>query len=132
MKLSAHSKNRLLESLSLYKVPKEYADPLVNYLVHGFHPGGFWNAVLANDFMTAMAKSHPANTVDALKNVVSWIMNSLHHGTTHGSYTIVDQWLEKTPEERRGTLETLGLIYSEHTEIILILKETPTYEPQLW
>lgn len=132
MTLTTHSKNKLLETFSQYEVPKEYADPIFNYLVHGFHPGSFWNAVFANDFMRAMGSSHPANSVAALKKTVAWIMNNLHHGTTHGSYEIVEAWLKKTPEERRGTLEQLGLIYTEESEIILILKDTPTHEPHLW
>lgn len=95
MKLSNHSKNKFLETLAQYEVPKEYADPVFNYLVHGYHPGGFWNAVFANDFMGAMARSHPANTIVALKKTVSWMMNHLINGTTHGSYEVVDAWLKK-------------------------------------
>ena len=132
MKLTAHSKNRLMETLAQYEVPKEYADPIFNYLVYGFHPGGFWNAVFANDFMSAMGRSHPANTIVALKKVVSWMMNHLNNGTTHGSYEVVDAWLKKTPEERREVLEALRLVYSEQSEIVMILKDVPTHEPHLW
>lgn len=130
--LTAHSKNKLLETLAQYEVPKEYADPVFNYLVHGYHPGGFWNAVFANDFMGAMARSHPANTIVALKKTVSWMMNHLINGTTHGSYEVVDAWLKKNPAERREVLEALGLVYSEQSEIVMILKDVPTHEPHLW
>lgn len=130
--LAAHSKNKMMETFSQYEVPKEYADPIFNYLVHGFHPGSFWNSVFANDFMSAVGKSHPANTIGALKKTVSWIMNHMLSGTTHGSYEIVEAWLKKTPEERRATLENLRLIYSEKQEIVMILKDEPTYEPHLW
>lgn len=132
MKLSKYSKNKLLETLAQYEVPKEYADPVFNYLVHGYHPGGFWNAVFANDFMGAMARSHPANTIVALKKTVSWMMNHLINGTTHGSYEVVDAWLKKNPAERREVLEALGLVYSEQSEIVMILKDVPTHEPHLW
>lgn len=132
MKLSKHSKNKMLETMSQYEVPKEYADPIFNYLVHGYHPGGFWNAVFANDFMGAMTRSHPANSVPALKKTVSWIMNHLINGTTHGSYEVVDAWFKKTPAERREILEALGLVYSEQSEIVMILKDVPTHEPHLW
>ena len=132
MKLSNHSKNKFLETLAQYEVPKEYADPVFNYLVHGYHPGGFWNAVFANDFMGAMARSHPANTIVALKKTVSWMMNHLINGTTHGSYEVVDAWLKKIPAERREVLEALGLVYSEQSEIVMILKDVPTHEPHLW
>ena len=132
MTLTAHSRNKLLETFAQYEVPKEYADPIFNYLVHGFHPGGFWNAVFANDFMSAMARSHPANSVAALKKTVSWIMNHLVNGVTHGSYEVVKEWLKKPAEERRAILEAVGLVYSEQTEIVMILKDVPTHEPHLW
>jgi hypothetical protein len=130
--LTAHSRNKFMGTFALYEVPKEYADPIFNYLVHGYHPGGFWNAVLANDFMSAMGRSHPANTIVALKKIVSWMMNHLVNGTTHGSYEVVDEWLKKPAEERRDILEALGLVYSEKQEIFMILKDEPTHEPQLW
>jgi hypothetical protein len=132
MNLTKYSENRFMRTFAQYEVPKDYADPIFNYLVHGFHPGGFWNAVLANDFMGAMARSHPANTVSALKKVVSWIMNHLVNGTTHGSYEVVDAWVKKTVEERRDILEAMGLVYSVKQEIVMILKDEPTHEPQLW
>lgn len=132
MKLTAHSKNRLLETFAQYEVPQVYVDPIFNYLVHGFNPGSFWNAVLANDCMGAIARSHPANTITALKNAVSWIMNHLVNGTTHGSYAVVDTWLKKSEKERRDVLEASGLIYSEAQEIIMILKDVPIVEPHLW
>jgi hypothetical protein len=132
MKLSKHSKNKFMETFAQYEVPKEYADPIFNYLVHGFHPGSFWESVFANDFMSAMGRSHPANSVYALKKTVSWIMNHLVNGTTHGSYEVVDEWLKKPAEERRELLEVLGLVYTEQQEIVLILKDEPTHKPHLW
>lgn len=132
MKLSVHSKNRMMGTFSQYEVPKEYADPIFNYLVHGFHPGSFWNSVFANDFMSAIGRSHPANTVASLKKAVSWVMNYMVNGATHGSYEIVDEWLKKTPEDRREYLEAMGLVYTEKQEIVMILKEVPTHEVHLW
>lgn len=130
--LTAHSKNKFLETFAQYEVPKEYADPIFNYLVHGYHPGSFWHSVFANDFMSAIGRSHPANTVASLKKAVSWVMNYMVNGATHGSYEIVDEWLKKTPEDRREYLEAMGLVYTEKQEIVMILKEVPTYEPHLW
>jgi hypothetical protein len=130
--LTIHSRNRLLNTFALHGVSKEYADPLYNYLVHGFHPGSFWTAVLANDFMAAIGSSHPANTVPALKKVGTWLSDYLPEGTARGSYEAFKQWLELSPEERRATLESLRLIYPGPEEIILLLKETPTVEPVLW
>ena len=131
MKLTEHSRNRLLNTFALHGVPNEYADPLMNYLVHGFHPGSFWAAVLANDFMAAIASSHPGNTVGALKKVVTWLNDSLEYGVAWGTPDAVEHWLKMTPEDRRSVLETNRLVYTEREEVILILKDTPTVEPIL-
>ncbi len=132
MKLTPHSQNRLLSTFALHEVPKEYADPLYNYLVHGFQPGSFWEAVLANDFMAAIGSSHPSNTVGALKRVVTWLNDTLEHGVAWGTPDAVQHWLKMTPENRRQVLETNHLVYTEYDEVILILKDTPTVEPILW
>lgn len=132
MNLTIHSRNRLLGTFALHEVPKEYADSLYNYLVHGFHPGSFWTAVLANDFMAAIGSSHPVNTIPALKTVGTWLSDYLPRGTAWGSYEAFKQWLELSPEERRSKLENLRLIHTGPDEVILLLKETPTAEPILW
>jgi hypothetical protein len=82
--------------------------------------------------MSAMARSHPANSIPELKKTVSWIMNHLVNGVTHGSYEVVKEWLKMPVEERREILEAMGLVYSEQQEIFMILKDKPTHEPHLW
>jgi hypothetical protein len=135
MKLTKYSSNRLLNTFALWDVSKEYAECLMNYLVHGFHPGSFWYYVLVNDFNRAIMSSHPGNTIPALKNVVGW-MNDYRlrgaPGRVWGSQEIVEEWLELSSQERRTTLEALGLIYTEKEEMILILRDEPTHEPTLW
>jgi len=131
MKLTKHSTNKLLNSLAQYSVSKEYADPLFNYLVYGFNPGSFWTAVLANDFLSAMAKSHPANNINALKNVGCWIINEMPY-KAYSSYQKVNDWSELSEDVRRAYLEEKKLIHTEKEEIVLILKDEPTVEPILW
>ncbi len=131
MKLSKHSTNKLLGSLAQYHVTKEYADPLFNYLVYGFNPGSFWTAVLANDFLSAMAKSHPANSVDCLKKAGSWIINEMPY-KAYGSYDKVHEWTNLDEAVRRAYLEEKKLIHTGQEEIVLILKDVPTTEPMLW
>jgi hypothetical protein len=132
MNLTVYSRNRLLNTFALHQVPKEYADPLYNYLVHGFHPGSFLAAVLSNDFMATIGSSHPANTVGALKRVVTWLNDTIEHGVAWGTPEAVQHWLQMTDDERRSVLETNRLVYTEREEVILILKDTPTNEPILW
>jgi hypothetical protein len=129
MNLTNLSKYKLYNSLKNYSVSKDYADPIYNYLVHGFNPGSFFTALLANDFMGAVSRSHPGNTIPALKNLVTWIVNELPIGVTHGSYEIVDAWTRLSTEERRVVLEQQKLIYSEKDEIIKILKGVEAVEP---
>ena len=132
MTLTEHSRNRLLNTFALHCVPKDFADPLYNYLVHGFQPGSFWTAVLSNDFMAAIGSSHPSNTVPALKRAVTWLNSTLEHGVAWGTPEAVQHWLLMTPEDRRKVLETNRLVYTEYDELILILKDQPTVEPVLW
>ena len=131
MQLTVHSKNRLLSTFAQWDVAKDFADPLYNYLVHGFHPGSFWYNVLVNDFHRAILSSHPSNTVPALKKTVSWLTNTLPD-SVWGTPKAVATWLELPTDIRRATLESLRLIYTGEEEVILLLKETPTHEPHLW
>lgn len=129
--LTEHSKNRLLSTFARWEVPNDFADPLYNYLVHGFHPGSFWYCVLCNDFAKAILASHSSNTVPALKNAVSWLVNTLPR-SIWGSSEVIAEWLELSTQHRRARLESLDLIYTGEEEVILLLKGTPTHEPNLW
>lgn len=132
MKLANLSKYKLYNNMAQYEVAKDYADPIYGYLVHGFEPGSFFTSVLANDFSNAISHSHPSNTIPALKNLVIWMGNELPKDVTHGSYEIVAKWLEKSSEERRVVLERYRLIYTEHDEVIRILKGEVAVEPVFW
>ena len=50
MKLTKYSHNRLYETFAKWQVPKDFAEPMANYLVYGYSPGGCFTSVLANDF----------------------------------------------------------------------------------
>jgi hypothetical protein len=131
MKLSEHSKNRLLKTFADWSVPKDYADPMYNYLVYGFEPGSFFTAVLANDFCSAIQRSHPANTIEALKHLVGWMRDAVPLQAM-GSYQAVKVWTSLDHEQRRALLEWRGLIYSAEDEMMLVLQGERTIEPILW
>jgi hypothetical protein len=128
MKLSPHSRKRLLTSLAHWQVPQDYADPIYNYLVFAFEPGSFFTAVLANDFGGAIASSHPANTIGSLKRLVGWIINSMPT-KAYGNYVKVDEWLKMSNDERRAILVSCDLVYTEEDEVMLALKGEPSAEP---
>jgi hypothetical protein len=131
MKLSEHSRNRLLHSFSLWDVQQEYSQHVSDYLVNGWNPGGFYTAVLANDFMSAVIRSHPGNQIDALKGLAGWISNTMPTAAW-GSYDRVQTWLRMSPEDRRTVLEQADLIYDTKTEMWLVLKNEHTTNPYEW
>jgi hypothetical protein len=132
MNITKFSRNRMMLSATRWSVPRDYFEPLYNYLVHGFEPGSFWVAVLANDFMRAVQSSHPANTMDALKNTVGWIQDAFPL-ESYGNRFIVEDWVNRSGHDRRRILESACMIYTEQEEIILGLKgEQPAPEPMMW
>jgi hypothetical protein len=131
MQLTKFSKDRMLLNASRWTVPRDYFDPLFNYLVHGFEPGSFWTAVLCNDFMTAIQSSHPSNTIEALKNTVGWIRDTFPP-ESYGDYHRVEQWIALAPGYRRMSLEAANMIYTEQQEIMKGLRGEKTFEPFLY
>jgi hypothetical protein len=131
MKLSAHSKNRLMETFQLWAVPKEFADPMYNYLVYGYEPGSCFTAVLANDFAGAIQRSHPGNTIEAFKALTGWI-NDIVPLTAKGSYQAVGAWTNLEPAQRRAILERGRLVFTAEDEMMLVLAGEKTIEPVLW
>jgi hypothetical protein len=131
MKLTNYSRNLLLGSFAKWDVPKDFADPMYNYLVHGYSPGGFFTSVLANDFHGAIARSHPGNHMESLKSLGGWITDCAPR-EAHGGYDAVSNWCYLLPKARRQILEEYGLVYTEQQEIMMALQSQPTTEPVLY
>lgn len=104
-----------------WEVPKEWADTLFNYMVHGFDPGGMFTSMLANDAAMMIMRSHPSNTLQAYKAALGWINQDMPK-IARGSYEAVMAWTELEADQRRLVLEEHGLIYTEQQEIMLALK----------
>lgn len=131
MKLAEHSRNQLLETFAHWSVPKDFADPMYNYLVYGWAPGSCFSSVLANDFAGAIARSHPGNTVEAFKALVGWIDSTVPE-EAWGSYQAVTAWSNLSTMERRAILERNRLVFTEEDEMMLVLSGTRTHEPMLY
>jgi len=123
MYLTKLSERRLLKSFKEWQVDDEFATPIYNYLVHGYSPGSFFTSVLANDFMTAMGRSHPSNTIEALKRLANWIYNSMPP-ESWGTYDTVKSWTNLNAEQRREVLERRGLVFTPKEETWQSLKES--------
>lgn len=130
MKLTKHSANRLMTSLQYWRVPRDFSEPMFNYLVHGFEPGSFFKGWYAND-ASSIIHSHPGNSVEALKDLMKWMLNCMP-GEAWGSHEKVNAWLKMDSAERRAILERYNLVYTEADEIVLLLKSEPTQEPCFW
>lgn len=104
--------------------------PMYNYLVYGFEPGGFFSGWYAND-ATAILHCHPANSVEALKDLTKWMVNAMPH-ESWGSREKVRAWTKMEDAQRREILEQCDLIYPEEEEIMLTLRNTHTQEPHFW
>lgn len=131
MNLSKYSRNRILGTFVHWEVPKDFADPMYNYLVHGYSPGSCFIGVLANDFNAAIRSSHPANTIQAFKALAGWIQDTVP-SVAHGNYEALKHWIGLTNDERRTILEQERLIYTKEDEVILVLGGEVTHEPMLY
>jgi hypothetical protein len=120
-----------MQTFERWDVPKYFAEPMYNCLVHGWSPGSCFESILANDFARAIQRSHPGNTVDAFKALVGWIYDTVPE-EARGSYEKVKAWYGINPEQRRIILEDCGLIFTEQQEVWMLLKDEPTHEPILY
>lgn len=131
MHLTAFSKNKLMQTFSHWNVPKEFAEPMYDYLVWGFRPGSCFEAVLANDFARAIQRSHPGNTIEEFKALVGWIFDTVPE-QARGSHKQILLWSSIDEEQRRSILEHNRLIYTSKEEVMMILTDESTVEPQLY
>lgn len=131
MKIGIHSKAKFYNTFDLWELGTYYAEPMYNYFVEGFGPGGFFTSLLANDALGALGNSHPANSILHLKKLAGWISNTRLHGIAYGSYEVVDRWLHLAEDMRRKHLVDVDLIYDEKDEIMLILKGKKAHIPYL-
>lgn len=121
MNITNINKNYVLAGAAEWRVDRDYFDPIFNYLVHGYEPGSFFTALLANDFMGAIARSHPGNRVENLKALCGWIQDRTPR-ESFGSYEKVDAWIKLPEAARRSILERRRFLLSEKEEVTLILK----------
>ena len=131
MNISKYSKNRVMETFRHWNVPRDFAEPMYNYLVYGYYPGSCFTSVLANDFLGAIFRSHPSNTVDGFKKLAGWMTDNIPK-QAQGSYGAVEDWIKLDDDERRIILEKHDLIYTSENESWMILKDEPIKEVVLY
>jgi hypothetical protein len=75
-----------------YTIKQNVIDSLARYIEHGIEPGGFLEAVLANDLMESFGRADMENR-ESLFDICSYIYNELP-SNSHGSYDIFNQWIK--------------------------------------
>jgi hypothetical protein len=131
MEITKYSKMNLYKTLNDWRVGQEFGEPMYRYLVYGFSPGSCFTSVLANDFLGAITRSHPANTVEAFKALAKWIYDTVP-AEARGSYEAVAYWTSLDSAIRRRVLEEHKLIFTEEEEVWMVLKDVPVGEPVLY
>lgn len=71
-------------------VPDHSQESLENYLMYGYHPGGFLAAMLAGELFVAANSADHANG-PAMQGIANWIMQAAPHGSW-GNREAVDNW----------------------------------------
>jgi len=123
MNLSKYSKLKFFGELNQWYVDADNMHQLYNYLVHGFSPGSFHEALFSNDATAALSRSHPANNLQNLIHLASYLRSSYLWGRAFGSYEVVGAWLRMSEEQRRAILIDAGMANSEAQDIDLALRD---------
>ena len=84
-------------------VPEHARESIENYLMFGYHPGGFMTAMFAGDLFTAAGSGDQENG-PAMQGIANWIQHSAPHGSL-GSYEAVENWCRDV-EGRRTQFST--------------------------
>jgi hypothetical protein len=70
--------------------------------------------------------------MDSLKHTAGWIQDSFPR-ESYGDIYMVEDWVSRSPHDRRTILESSRLIYTEQEEIMLGLKGVQLApEPVMW
>ena len=79
-------------------VPEHAQESIENYLMLGWHPGGFMTAMFTGDLFTAAGSGDQANG-PAMQGIANWIQHSAPHGSW-GSYETVMNWCQDLEKRR--------------------------------
>lgn len=81
------------KDLQYPNVPKHTREALEAYWKHGWEPGSFTTAMLANDLFTAAYKADHMNK-SAMGHIVEYIINEGPSGS-YGNYDTVKDWCNR-------------------------------------
>ena len=81
-------------------LPAHMVQSMIDYFEHGYHPGDFLSAVLANDLVGAIGRADEKNKY-RLHDYVQWLYwEAPGRPFGWGSYEAIDEWVEAARLER--------------------------------
>jgi len=124
------NRNLVYRSMANWHVPRDWADVMYRYLVHGLEPGSMFTAMLANDARAMVLRSHPSNPIEAYKTVAGWIADVVP-AQARDSYPAVAAWCRLTNEDRHQILAQQGLLLTPEAATFAVLKGATNHEVDL-
>jgi hypothetical protein len=124
------NRNLVYRSMANWQVPREWADVMYRYLVHGLEPGSMFTAMLANDARRMILGSHPNNTIEAFKAVAGWITDVVP-AQARDSYPAVAAWCRLTNEDRHQILAQQDLLLTPEAATFAVLKGATNHDVDL-
>jgi hypothetical protein len=87
-------------------VPRHAEDAIEDYILRGFHPGGFLTSVLCGDLFTAVIRADVANK-EKLWHITEWLLSNAPVGSV-GSQPLVDDWCINKNDVRTDYIKKLS------------------------
>ena len=95
------------------EIPKHTQESLENYLINGYHPGGFVTAVLTNDLYGAVARADYVNKANIMA-ITDWVINYAP-SRAWGSQSAVNMWIDNVDQVRTRYAEQVKKEYTWKT-----------------
>lgn len=84
--------SELMLNYAGWGVPDHTAETIENYLIRGYHPGGFVSSVLSNDLFGACTSCDHINK-QAIVDIVKWVA-CMVPSASWGSRQAIADWIE--------------------------------------
>jgi hypothetical protein len=86
-----------------YYIPAHTQQALLDYVEHGYEPGGFLYSVLCNDLIGAVSRADASN-LESLRDIAQFVYNEMP-SNCHGNEAIVVRYLQDHPARQPKVVE---------------------------
>lgn len=100
----------------------DWQGAMERYVLYGISPGGFLEAVLANNLYLAACRSHPSNAWTSIMQLIKWLANQAPT-LCWGDPDVVRKWTKMEPEQRLAACRKARLIPTDEQITFDLLKK---------